>query len=195
MRFTETTLPGVLLIELEPHDDERGYFMETYRAEAFAEAGIVTRFVQDNQSGSRQGVLRGLHYQIQQPQGKLVRVIAGEVFDAAVDLRRSSSSFGNWVGMRLTAEERKMVWVPPGFAHGFYTLSDWAEVLYKVTDAFAPQHDRTLIWDDPDVGIEWPLSDGKPPRLSQKDAQGKRLAEAEIFDHLPVAGDSEGWVT
>jgi dTDP-4-dehydrorhamnose 3,5-epimerase len=156
--------------------------METFRAAQFAEAGIPTQFIQDNHSGSRQGALRGLHYQIRQAQGKLLRVVAGEIFDVAVDIRRSSASFGKWEGIYLSAKNRLQVWIPPGFAHGFYVLSDWAEVLYKTTDYYAPMWERTILWNDPEIGVQWPLIDGAPPTLSPKDAQGKRLGEAELFN-------------
>ena len=149
---------------------------------AFAERGITAGFVQDNHSGSQQGILRGLHYQLRQPQGKLVRVVAGEVFDVAVDLRRSSPGLGRWVGEVLSAANRRQLWIPPGFGHGFYVLSEWAEVVYKATDYYAPEWDRTLRWDDPMVGIAWPLIDGRPPTLSAKDAAGRLWDEAEMFE-------------
>jgi dTDP-4-dehydrorhamnose 3,5-epimerase len=139
-------------------------------------------FVQDNHSRSRLGTLRGLHYQIRQPQGKLVRVVSGEIFDVAVDLRRSSSTFGQWFGVILSAENKKQIWVPPGFAHGFYTVSEWAEMLYKTTDYYAPQWERTLLWNDPAIGIQWPLMEDKPPLLSPKDSAGVLLGQAETFD-------------
>ncbi len=181
MEFLPTSLPDVLLIRLKVFRDNRGYFVETYRADAFAAAGIGCPFIQDNHSGSHRTTLRGLHYQIRHPQGKLVRVVVGEIFDVAVDLRRSSPTFGRWVGTHLSSENPHMLWIPPGFAHGFYTLSDWAEVFYKTTDSYAPQWERTLVWNDPAVGIAWPLIDGQPPLLSAKDAAGKRLQEAETF--------------
>jgi dTDP-4-dehydrorhamnose 3,5-epimerase len=181
MNFAATAIPDVVLITPEARADERGFFMETYRADAFAEAGIHAAFVQDNHSRSVRGALRGLHYQIRSPQGKLVRVVAGEVFDVAVDLRSSSPTFGRWVGEHLSADNSRMLWIPPGFAHGFYVLSDGAEVIYKVTDYYAPHWDRTLIWNDPRVGIRWPLVDGKPPILSPKDARGLPLDELEAF--------------
>ena len=182
MKFTATSIPEVILIEPNIFGDERGFFMETFRAAQFAEAGIPTRFIQDNHSGSRQGALRGLHYQIRQAQGKLLRVVSGEIFDVVVDIRRSSPSFGKWEGIYLSAKNKLQVWIPPGFAHGFYVLSDWAEVLYKTTDYYAPQWERTILWNDPEIGIQWPLIEGAPPTLSPKDAQGKRLSEAELFD-------------
>lgn len=182
MRFTPTAIPDVVLIEPQVFGDERGFFMETYQQERFAAAGITAPFVQDNHSGSRQGILRGLHYQVRRPQGKLVRVIAGEIWDVAVDLRRTSPTFGRWAAERLSAENRRQLWIPPGFAHGFYVLSAWAEVIYKVTDLYAPEWDRTLRWDDPTVGIPWPLIDGQPPVLSTKDAQGRWWDAAEKFE-------------
>jgi len=181
-QFERAAIPDILIVKPRSFTDARGVFMETYRAREFAAAGIETTFVQDNQSGSRRGTLRGLHYQIRQPQGKLVRVLAGEVFDAAVDLRRSSSTFGRWVGFRMSAKEQQQLWVPRGFAHGFYVISEWAEVLYKTTEYYAPEWERTLRWDDPAVGIEWPISGGGRPLLSDKDAHGATLAEAEPFD-------------
>jgi dTDP-4-dehydrorhamnose 3,5-epimerase len=181
MKFTPTAIPDVLLIEPRVFGDSRGFFMETYQARLFTEAGIPTDFVQDNHSGSQQGILRGLHYQIRQAQGKLVRVVAGEVFDVVVDLRCKSPFFGKWVGMLLSAENKRQLWIPPGFAHGFYVLSNWAEFTYKATDFYAPEWERTLLWNDPDLGIEWPLINGQPPILSAKDAVGKRFDEAERF--------------
>ena len=182
MRFTSTSIPDVILIEPKVFGDARGFFMETYQAQRFAAAGIDADFVQDNHSGSRQGTLRGLHYQIQQAQGKLVRVLAGEIYDVAIDLRRSSPSFGQWVGITLTAENKHQLWVPPGFGHGFYVLSEWAEIHYKATDYYAPQWERTILWDDPALGITWPLVAGQPTLLSPKDAQGLHLAAAELYE-------------
>jgi dTDP-4-dehydrorhamnose 3,5-epimerase len=182
MQITPTTLPDVYLIEPKVFGDERGFFMETYQAQIFTEAGLPTSFVQDNHSRSRQGTLRGLHYQIRQAQGKLVRVIIGEVFDVAVDIRRSSPTFGHWVGTYLSAQNKKQLWVPPGFAHGIYVTSNWAELLYKATDFYAPEWERAIRWDDPDLAIDWPLDGGQPPILSARDSQGKTLREAEIFD-------------
>jgi dTDP-4-dehydrorhamnose 3,5-epimerase len=181
MQFTATTIPAVILVEPKVFGDARGFFMETYELRKFAQGGITEVFVQDNQSGSRQGALRGLHYQIRQPQGKLVRAIVGEIFDVAVDIRRSSPTFGHYVGEILTAENKRQLWVPPGFAHGFYVLSEQAEVLYKTTDYYAPEWERTLRWDDPDVGISWPLVNGQPPTLSEKDARGASLSDADLF--------------
>ncbi len=181
MKITPTKIPDVLLIDPEVHGDARGFFMETYQLEKFAAAGIPYTFIQDNHSGSRQGTLRGLHYQIRRPQGKLLRVVAGEVFDVAVDIRRQSPTFGQWVGVTLSAESRQQMWVPPGFAHGFYVLSEWAELVYKATDLYAPAWDRTIRWDDPRIGIDWPLLPGVEPLISKKDAQGCALAEADLF--------------
>lgn len=180
-RFEKAAIPDVLIVKPMMFTDARGFFMEAYQARDFAAAGIEGTFVQDNQSRSRRGTLRGLHYQIRHPQGKLVRVLAGEVFDVAVDLRRSSSTYGRWVGLRLSAEEQQQLWIPQGFAHGFYVTSEWAEVLYKTTDFYAAEWERTLRWDDPAVGIDWPIQGGRPV-LSDKDAQGATLAEAEAFD-------------
>jgi dTDP-4-dehydrorhamnose 3,5-epimerase len=182
MKFTPTAIPEVILVEPQVFGDERGFFIETYHAEKFARAGIPHPFVQDNHSGSRQGILRGLHYQIRHAQGKLVRVVAGEVFDVAVDLRRSSPTFGRWEAQRLSADNRRQLWIPPGFAHGFYVLSEWAEVVYKATDIYAPEWERTLLWNDPQIGIAWPLLAGQAPTLSGKDAQGKTLAETDPYD-------------
>ncbi len=179
MRVESSSLPGVLVIEPDVHKDERGFFLETYHAERYREHGIAGPFVQDNHSRSRRGVLRGLHYQVKQPQGKLVRVVAGEVFDVAVDLRRSSPSFGRWVGERLSASRQRMMWIPEGFAHGFLVLSESAEFLYKTTDYYAPEHERTLLWNDPAIGIEWPIKSA--PLLKPKDAAGTPLATAESF--------------
>lgn len=181
MKFTPTAISDVILIEPEVFGDERGFFIETYHAERFANAGIPALFVQDNHSRSRAGILRGLHYQIHQPQGKLVRVVLGEVFDVAVDLRRISPTFGKWVGHLLSAENKLQLWIPPGFAHGFYVLSEWADVVYKVTDFYAKQWERTLIWNDPDLRVSWPIPNGEHPILSAKDSEGKRLTEAETF--------------
>jgi dTDP-4-dehydrorhamnose 3,5-epimerase len=182
MQFTPTAIPDVVLIEPRVLTDDRGFFLETYQARKYVPAGVTTPMVQDNHSGSRRGVLRGLHYQIRCPQGKLVSVLAGEIFDVAVDLRRSSPTFGKAVGMTLTAADHHQLWVPPGFAHGFYALSDWAEVIYKVTDFYNPECERTLIWNDPDVGVRWPLLDGEAPVLSAKDAVGLPLSRAEVFE-------------
>ncbi len=180
MQITPTAIPDVLLIEPRVFRDERGFFLEAFQAQRYAAAGMSQPMVQDNHSGSRRGVLRGLHYQVRRPQGKLVSVVVGEIFDVAVDLRRSSPTFGRWVGLTLSAENRRQMWVPPGFAHGFYATSEWAEVCYKVTDCYDPEGERTLLWNDPQVGVAWPL-DGGAPLLSEKDARGLPLAEAEVF--------------
>lgn len=180
MRIEACAIPDVMLIEPKLLTDERGFFMETWNRSRFAAAGFDWSFVQDNHSRSIRGVVRGLHYQILQPQGKLVRVVRGAVFDVAVDLRRSSPNFGRWVGYELSEANRRMLWVPPGFAHGFLTLSESADLLYKCTDFYAPNWERTLAWNDPDIGIDWPL-DGIAPQLSAKDRAGRRLSEAELF--------------
>lgn len=182
MKISATPIDGLLIIEPQVFGDERGFFIETWRASRYQEAGIEGEFVQDNHSRSRQGILRGLHYQIQNPQGKLVRVTDGEVFDVAVDLRKSSATFGQWYGVTLSAANHRQLWVPPGFAHGFYVVSGSADFLYKCTEYYAPEFERSLRWDDPEIGIEWPLVDGAAPRLSQKDADGLPLAKAEVFD-------------
>lgn len=182
MKVSATAIPEVKLFEPLVHGDPRGYFLETWRADFFAGHCDGREFVQDNQSSSSRGVLRGLHYQIRQPQGKLVRVITGQVFDVAVDLRRSSPTFGRWVGAELSAKNRQMLWVPPGFGHGFYVLSDLAEFVYKCTDYYAPEHERVIRYDDEGIGIEWPLLAGVDTILSDKDRAGLGLAEAEVFD-------------
>jgi dTDP-4-dehydrorhamnose 3,5-epimerase len=185
MEFIKTEIPDVLVLQPKVFGDERGFFLETFRKSEFIAAGILQDFVQDNHSRSRRGVLRGLHFQVQQVQGKLFRVIAGEVFDVAVDLRKSSVTFGRWVGICLSAENKYQVWIPPGFAHGFYVMSDWAEVVYKVTDYWAPEHERTLLWNDPQLNIAWPVTPGDTPQLSVKDQQGtllRDIATAELFD-------------
>jgi dTDP-4-dehydrorhamnose 3,5-epimerase len=182
MQFDRTAIPDVILIQPKVFGDERGFFMETFRADEFAAHGIIAGFVQDNHSASQQGILRGLHYQVRQPQGKLVRAVCGVIFDVAVDLRRSSPTFGHWVATVLSSQNKKQIWIPTGFAHGFYVLSEEAEVVYKTTDYYAPLYERSLFWDDPSLGIEWPLLDGKPPILSDKDAHAKLLSEAEQFD-------------
>jgi len=179
MQLRPTDLPDVLLLEPRVFEDPRGFFMETYRKETFAQAGLSLEFVQDNHSQSTQGTLRGLHYQIQHAQGKLVRVIRGAVFDVAVDLRRWSPTFGRWVGVTLSAENRRSIYIPPGFAHGFCVTSPVAEFVYKCTDYYSPQHERTLLWNDPALGITWPVSD---PILSDKDRRGVPLSAAEVFE-------------
>lgn len=180
MNVIATALPDVLIIEPKVFGDARGFFFESFNAQAFADAtGVRRDFVQDNHSLSQRGVLRGLHYQIEQAQGKLVRVVQGEVFDVAVDVRRRSPTFGQWVGVRLSAENKRQLWVPEGFAHGFLVLSEQAEFLYKTTDYYAPVHERCIRWDDPELAIDWPL-DGEP-QLSAKDLAGVGLREAETF--------------
>ncbi|HEV7816076.1 MAG TPA: dTDP-4-dehydrorhamnose 3,5-epimerase [Janthinobacterium sp.] len=180
MNVLPTKIPGLLLIEPTVFGDERGFFFESFNARRFSElTGVDAAFVQDNHSKSAKNVLRGLHYQISQPQGKLVRVSSGAVFDVAVDLRKSSPTFGQWEGMQLSAENKRQLWIPPGFAHGFVVTSESAEFLYKTTDYWAPQYERSLLWNDPALGIAWPL-DGAP-LLSGKDVQGKLLADAEVF--------------
>jgi dTDP-4-dehydrorhamnose 3,5-epimerase len=175
-----TVLPGVLILEPKVFGDVRGFFFESFNAQDFAQAtGLDVNFVQDNHSRSAQGVLRGLHYQIQQPQGKLVRVTEGEVFDVAVDIRRSSPHFGQWVGVHLSADNRRQLWVPPGFAHGFAVLSASADFLYKTTDYYASEHERCIVWKDPDLAIAWPLQ--AAPLLASKDANAPVLAQAEVF--------------
>ncbi len=182
MLVTATAIPDVVLIEPRVFTDDRGFFLESFQANKYAAAGITAAMVQDNHSGSRRGVVRGLHYQIRRPQGKLVSVLSGEVFDVAVDLRRRSPTFRQWVGVTLTARDRRQVWVPPGFAHGFCVLSEWAEVTYKVTDYYNPECERTLIWNDPEVGVRWPLAEGEGPILSPKDAAGSPLSLTEVFE-------------
>ena len=187
MIVRETNLPGLLIIEPRVFADARGWFMETYQAVQLATAGIPHAFVQDNHSLSHRGVLRGLHYQIQHPQGKLVRAVRGEIFDVAVDLRRSSPTFGQWFGTQISADNRRQIYLPAGFAHGFLAITTSAEVLYKCTDLYHPQHERTLLWNDPAIGITWPLAEVL--LLSEKDRQGKLLSEAECFH---ADSESEG---
>ncbi|EPL04439.1 dTDP-4-dehydrorhamnose 3,5-epimerase [Pseudomonas sp. CF161] len=180
MKVIPTDLPGVLILEPKVFGDERGFFYESFNARAFKEAtGLDTQFVQDNHSRSQQGVLRGLHYQLENTQGKLVRVTVGEVLDVAVDIRRSSAHFGQWVAVRLSADNHRQLWVPEGFAHGFVVLSDFAEFLYKTTDYYTPSAERCIRWDDPDLAIDWQLTG--TPTLSAKDQAGKRLNEADLF--------------
>ena len=180
MNIIRCEIPDVLILEPKVFGDDRGFFFESFNERAFAEKTVVSaRFVQDNHSRSARNVLRGLHYQIQQPQGKLVRVAVGAVFDVAVDLRKSSPTFGKWAGTILSAEDKRQLWIPPGFAHGFLVLSESADFLYKTTDYYAPEHERCIIWNDPDIGIRWPLQG--EPILAAKDKAGKRLADAELF--------------
>jgi dTDP-4-dehydrorhamnose 3,5-epimerase len=178
MNVQTTRIPGVLIIEPKVFGDERGFFMESFNEREMQKIGIDAHFVQDNHSRSRQGVLRGLHYQIQQPQGKLVRVVRGRVFDVAVDLRKDSPAFGQWVGVELTEENKRLFWLPPGMAHGFLVLSETADFLYKATDYYAPQAERSILWNDPGLGIEWPLA--IDPILSAKDLAGKPFREADL---------------
>lgn len=181
MEVIPTSIPDVKIIEPKVFGDERGFFMESWNQQAFKDAGLDLEFVQDNHSRSSQGVLRGLHYQTEQTQGKLVRVSQGEVFDVAVDMRRSSPHFGQWVGVVLSAENKRQFWVPPGFAHGFYVMSDSADFQYKCTDYYAPHAEHSLLWNDPELNIEWPLVNGEPPSLSAKDIEGKPLKDAVSF--------------
>jgi dTDP-4-dehydrorhamnose 3,5-epimerase len=177
VQIVQLQIPDVQVLEPKVFSDQRGFFFETYSEAAFAKFGIAEHFVQDNHSHSKRHVLRGLHYQVEHAQGKLVRVLQGDIFDVAVDLRPGSITFGKWAGVSLSAENRKMIWVPKGFAHGFYVTSDWADVAYKVSDIYSPQHERTLIWNDPEVGIRWPVSG--EPILSSKDLQGHRLRDLQ----------------
>ncbi len=181
MKVIRSVIPDVLILEPKVYGDERGFFFESYNEKVLAEAaGITAHFVQDNHSRSEKNVLRGLHYQIKQPQGKLVRVIAGEVFDVAVDIRKNSPTFGQWAGFNLSAQNRRMSWIPPGFAHGFLVLSDYAEFLYKTTDYWVPEHERCIAWNDPDLMIDWPRLTA--PTLSAKDSAGFSFKAAEMFD-------------
>jgi len=182
MLFEPTSIPEVVLITPQVFGDDRGFFMETYQAQRFGAAGLPFIYVQDNHSSSQHGTLRGLHYQIRQPQGKVVRVLVGEIFDVVVDLRLWSTTYKQWLGIELTAKNKKQLWIPPGFAHGFYVLSDWAEVAYKATDYYAPEWERTVLWNDPTINITWPISKGEDPILSTKDGQGKLLSEAEVYE-------------
>jgi len=179
LQLVPTSLKDVVILEPKVFGDARGFFLEAYNEATFKALGLPTRFVQDNHSGSRKGVLRGLHYQLKQPQGKLVRVLAGEIFDVAVDLRQDSAQFGNWCGVVLSAENRRSLWVPAGYGHGFLVVSEFAEVCYKTTEFYAPAFERTILWNDPAIGIEWPL-DGEPT-LSEKDKAGLLLADAETY--------------
>lgn len=182
MDFIPTAIPDVIRIEPKVFGDERGFFMETWQRHKFAEAGIDVDFVQDNHSRSVKGTLRGLHYQIRHPQGKLVRVTQGEVFDVAVDLRRSSPTFGLWIGSYLSAKNKRMLWIPPGFAHGFYVTGESAEFQYKCTDYFAAEYERCIFWNDPEIGVKWPLDRGVKPLISKKDRAGVSLADADLFE-------------
>lgn len=182
MLFEPTAIPDVIRIRPKVFADARGFFMETWQNRSFEAAGIHAIFVQDNHSRSQNGTLRGLHYQVRQPQGKLVRVTVGDVFDVAVDIRRSSPTFGRWIGERLSDENKHMLWVPPGFAHGFYVLSDTAEFQYKCTDYYVPQYERCIAWNDPAIGIQWPIPAGEAPFLSEKDSAGLALKCADVFE-------------
>ena len=181
MKIIDTDIPEVKIIEPQVFGDERGFFMETWRDNWFSENVCERRLVQDNHSKSRQGILRGLHYQMEQTQGKLVRVVAGEVYDVAVDLRRSSPTFGKWVGVLLSAENKRQLWVPEGFAHGFYVTSETAEFVYRCTDYYHPASEQSLLWSDPALGIDWPLVNGEQPLLAAKDANGALLKDAVTF--------------
>jgi dTDP-4-dehydrorhamnose 3,5-epimerase len=182
MQVVKTAIPEVFILEPKVFGDDRGFFFESFNQQTFQNlSGVAAQFVQDNHSKSAANVLRGLHYQIEQAQGKLVRVTAGEVFDVAVDIRRQSATFGKWVGVHLSAENKRQIWIPPGFAHGFVVLKDNTEFLYKTTDYYAPQHERCIRWDDPAIGIEWPLA--QAPILSGKDQLGLALSEAEVFEN------------
>ena len=181
MEFTETQIPDVVIIDPVVYEDARGFFMETWQEQKFRDAGIDAKFVQDSHSRSCFGTLRGLHYQVAQAQGKLIRVLHGEAFDVAVDLRKSSPTFGQWVGEVLSAGNRKLIWIPPGFAHGFLVLSEYADFEYHLTDFYAPEHERTIRWDDTDLGIAWPLAPGQEPLLSGKDREGVNLKDAEVY--------------
>ena len=182
MKVVDTTINDVKIIEPNVFGDDRGFFLETWSSAAFANAGLNINFVQDNHSRSAQGVLRGMHYQIQHPQGKLVRCTSGKVFDVAVDLRKSSVHFGEWVGVELSAENKRQLWVPPGFAHGFYVMSESADFQYKCSDIYAPEYERSLLWNDSAVGIDWPLVDGVETQLATKDKAATVLSESDVFD-------------
>ncbi|NLW73076.1 MAG: dTDP-4-dehydrorhamnose 3,5-epimerase [Chloroflexi bacterium] len=189
MEYIRTIIPDVVLLIPKVFGDERGFFLETFRQDDFDRQIGKTEFVQDNHSGSGQGILRGLHYQLKHTQGKLVRVAIGEVFDVAVDIRRGSPTFGRWVGTYLTAENRHQLWIPPGFAHGFYVLSEWAEFFYKATDYYAPQWERGIRWNDPGIAVDWPLPEGQLPKLSTKDIDAPLFEVAEVFPE-----DWTGWI-
>jgi dTDP-4-dehydrorhamnose 3,5-epimerase len=181
MKIYPASIPDILIMEPRVFGDSRGFFLETYREDILSEAGISCKFVQDNHSGSIGNVLRGLHYQIRRPQGKLVHVGKGKIFDVAVDLRHTSSTFGQWMGLELSDQNRLQLWIPAGFAHGFYVLSEWAELIYKTTDYYAPEWERTILWNDPDLGVEWPINSHNLPILSLKDSMGIRFKDAEIY--------------
>ena len=182
MRLIKTSIPDVIILSPTVFGDQRGFLLEMYNARTFTEFGITDSFVQDNHSSSCQGTLRGLHYQVDAPQGKLIKVFRGEIFDVAVDLRRNSVTFGNWVGVRLSADNKQQLWVPPGFAHGFYVISEWADVLYKMTDYYAPKYQRTILWNDPSIGINWPILPGVDLILSENDHDGVKFKDAEYYN-------------
>jgi dTDP-4-dehydrorhamnose 3,5-epimerase len=175
-------IPDLKLLQPEIHTDDRGFFFESHNSEKFKNGEIDAVFVQDNHSGSKRNTIRGLHYQIKHSQGKLISVLSGEIYDVAVDLRQSSPTFGKWVGREMTADRHEQLWIPVGFAHGFLVLSEWAEILYKVTDFYAPEWERTIFWNDPAIGVLWPLENGEQPMLSAKDAAGVMLSQADLFD-------------
>ncbi|MGB5332512.1 MAG: dTDP-4-dehydrorhamnose 3,5-epimerase [Woeseiaceae bacterium] len=181
MKFTPTRIPDVVIVDPDVHEDDRGFFMETWHERLFDEVGIHARFVQDNYTKSSSGTLRGLHYQVQKPQGKLIRVVVGEAFDVAVDLRQSSPTFGQWAGETLSAANKRSIWIPPGFAHGFIVTGESAEMVYRCTDYYSRQHERTLRWDDTDVAIDWPLAGIEQPVLSAKDTAGASLKDADVY--------------
>lgn len=193
MNVEQLPLSGIARVTLDVFRDERGAFMETWQSRKYAACGIDWDFVQDNWSESRHGVLRGLHYQLTHPQGKLVAVVAGEIFDVVVDMRRSSPTFGHWISEILSAERGAALWVPPGFAHGFYVMSERATVLYKCTDFYQPGSERTLLWNDPALGITWPMERGSQPILSAKDAEGRCLSEADVFERDPARSPVMQW--
>jgi dTDP-4-dehydrorhamnose 3,5-epimerase len=182
MKFTKTSIPEVIKIEPKLFSDKRGFFKETYQKIRYKEAGIVDDFVQINHSGSKQNVLRGIHYQIRHPQGKLVRVVRGAIFDVAVDLRKSSPTFGKYVGEMLSEENHRQLWIPPGFGHGFFVLSDWAEIIYLATDFYSPESERTILWNDLELGIDWPSGTGGELIVSDKDQKGVRFCDAEVYN-------------
>jgi dTDP-4-dehydrorhamnose 3,5-epimerase len=182
MIFRNLFVNGLVIIQPKSFEDDRGFFYESFHKQKFLEGGIHLDIVQQNHSGSKKNILRGLHYQIKNSQGKLVRALKGEVFDVAVDLRKTSPTFGEWEGVVLSEENKQLLWIPPGFAHGFFVMSDWAEVEYCTTDIYSPEHERTIIWNDPDLNIAWPIPDGEQPILSTKDSQGKLFKDAEIYE-------------
>ena len=182
MEFIKLEIPEVILMKPNVHGDARGFFLETFRENEFAVLCAKTPFVQDNHAGSRQGVLRGLHYQIEHSQGKLIRAVRGEIFDVALDIRRSSPTFGKWVGATLSEQNRNQLWIPPHFAHGYFVVSEWAEVFYKTTDYYFPEFERTVYWNDPAIGIEWPFIEGHPVLISDKDNAGKLLVDTQCFE-------------